>query len=748
MGGGIMKGSQFFYTVLVIVFGVVVFWTTLPAYALVINYRSIGTNKDVLYSAGSASIADGSATVNFSDESSLPQNIGPGDKLTIADKAFFILKRESDTRVTVHSKATGEHLGAEFTISRAFNTIQAWENARDGDLVGEGRREVGVCYNDGVFRSRNRFALATIRGSQTDAVHYMKLTVAEGQRHNGIAGNGVVLDGANRAKYGIRVIDDYTRVEWLELKRFRRRNGAAAIQVKHAAQVLLSQLIIHDFYSRWFNTVGIKGSRASKFTARNCIIYDGDKAAIRTVARGGRALIENCTIYGMDGRGIFEDYGRYIVLNTISVGNRKADFSIVRGIQGFNISSDDTAGGPTSFLYLDAVDQFVSVIPGEEDFHLKNGAAAIDAAANLSVFFSTDIDGPERPDKAGWDIGADEYKIYSSGIWYVDSEKYGNGTSWKEAFETVQQAVETARPGDEIWVKTGIYPLLSEIVIDKPLEIYGCFNGTESRREERDCRLYDSTLDGQDTVRCLNINSEGVVLDGFIISHGYDDLGGGIYASDSSDFRISNCIIKNNQANLGAGICNEAPDGKIANCIFTENTAAERGGGIYSLYSDLNVSGCIFSQNQAGDTGGPGAGAIFNAYSYPKITNSTFSGNVARAGTEGGAIFNKNSDPEITNCILWGNIAGYGPEIVDDEMSWSSISFSNIDWDGYAGKDGNIRMMPCWVNPKGNDFHLKPESPCINTGTNDAPNLPETDFEGDPRIVDEIVDMGADEYME
>jgi len=160
------------------------------------------------------------------------------------------------------------------------------------------------------------------------------------------------------------------------------------------------------------------------------------------------------------------------------------------------------------------------------------------------------------------------------------------------------------------------------------------------------------------------------------------------------------------------------------------------------------VANSIFSQNQAGDTQGAGGGAIFNAYSYPKITNSTFSGNLARAGTEGGAIFNKGSYPDIKNCILWGNMAGYGPEIADDEMSESRIEFSNIDWPGFGGKKGNIRMMPCWVNPEENDYHLKPESPCINTGTNEAPNLGDTDFEGDPRIVDENVDMGADEFVE
>ena len=68
-------------------------------------------------------------------------------------------------------------------------------------------------------------------------------------------------------------------------------------------------------------------------------------------------------------------------------------------------------------------------------------------------------------------------------------------------------------------------------------------------------------------------------------------------------------------------------------------------------------------------------------------------------------------------------ISGYGPEIVDDDISYSTIIFSNVDWDGYEGIKGNIRKLPKWVNPKDRDFHLKSNSPCINSGTISLPAI-------------------------
>lgn len=142
--------------------------------------------------------------------------------------------------------------------------------------------------------------------------------------------------------------------------------------------------------------------------------------------------------------------------------------------------------------------------------------------------------------------------------------------------------------------------------------------------------------------------------------------------------------------------------------------------------SSPEITNCIFSDNFANHTGG----GIFVLYkSSPTITNCTITGNSARY--VGGIWASSDSTPSIINSVLWGN---------GNDLSGCTATYSNIE-DGDAGM-GNISSDPLLTT----DFHLQPNSPCINMGTNSAPNLPTTDFEGDNRIINGTVDMGADEY--
>lgn len=364
-----------------------------------VNTFSIGTNPGTLAS-GSASVpVAGSTTVTFG--ASLPSNVGIGDQLTIDpggpnDETLYILSRTSATEVEVQSPATFAHPSHFFQIRRAFNSIQDWENARQGNLVGDGRSEVGVAYNDGTFPNG-----VLIDGSVTDSSHFMTLTVAPGQRHLGIAGTGARVDGSNTSVGEITVSDPYTVVEWLEVTRVR---GATAAGVRVLApDVLLANLLSYD--NR--NGAAIAGGGGSGLTIRNSIVYRNDLDGISGNISTDSLKVYNCTVYGNSQQGI-DAVGSIVVdvRNTSSMANVFGDFAVGGGSQLNNMSADGTAVG---FTFMIPAGEFVSTTPGAEDLHLKGGAVAIDNGIDLSSLFPNDVDDDPRPLGASWDIGADEF---------------------------------------------------------------------------------------------------------------------------------------------------------------------------------------------------------------------------------------------------------------------------------------------------------------------------------------------------
>ncbi|HVG92415.1 MAG TPA: choice-of-anchor D domain-containing protein, partial [Alphaproteobacteria bacterium] len=64
-----------------------------------------------------------------------------------------------------------------------------------------------------------------------------------------------------------------------------------------------------------------------------------------------------------------------------------------------------------------------------------------------------------------------------------------------------------------------------------------------------------------------------------------------------------------------------------------------------------------------------------------------------------------------------------------------------------TGSNGNVSSDPLFVDPAVDDFHLQPQSPAVDTGTNGPPAAPATDLAGDPRIVNTTIDMGVFEFQ-
>jgi len=390
-------------------------YATPPFTLLSVNYRSIGTNAGVLHGTGTGSVALGSTTVDFGGGASLPTNVGIGDTLSFTGapaEILYVLSRNSATQVTLQTPATIAHTNQTYTVTRSFTLLADWETARQGNLVAENRREMGIAYNDGPFTTG-----VNVAGWTTDSARYPMLVPAAGHRHNGTAGTGVVVDGVDTDQ-GFRASTSFTVIDGFEFRRNRGSSGAASVVVQNSAyDVVLRNLLIHEYFDAVNSVSGIRGQADSDYMVQNTILYDGDVAGIRNNSATANGIVENVTIYDMDEWGVLASAGPLIVRNTISMGNPSGDFSGTM-TQGYNLSSDLTAVGSGAQTGLAAVDQFMSITPGSEDLHLKAGSAAIDMAYSAYMpQYWTDIDGASRlftpVPLAGtpgpWDIGADEF---------------------------------------------------------------------------------------------------------------------------------------------------------------------------------------------------------------------------------------------------------------------------------------------------------------------------------------------------
>jgi len=310
-------------------------------------------------------------------------------------------------------------------------------------------------------------------------------------------------------------------------------------------------------------------------------------------------------------------------------------------------------------------------------------------------------------------------------IWYVDKGATGanDGTSWTDAFTKVQDAVDAALAGDEIWVAEGYYyPAGSDPVIQMKdgVDIYGGFMGTESSLGERGNPAdHPTILDGQDDLYHVVIGATDARLDGFKIEDGdadgnigNDNYGAGMLNDGVNNLLVDNCIFDNNNAGCpydyfpyyntrilgyGAGMANlNNSTVTISNTIFSDNFALGDGAGMLnSSNSSVTLTDCTFTDNEAmyyyfSLKGGGHGGAIENA-GDTVIGNCIFNGNDASgAGMlgsvgSGGAINNSAGYLFVSDSEFRGN-GGLGTLWGGAISNWSDLTVANSKFFGNYGQ--------------------------------------------------------------
>ncbi|MEW6536821.1 MAG: right-handed parallel beta-helix repeat-containing protein [Candidatus Auribacterota bacterium] len=318
----------------------------------------------------------------------------------------------------------------------------------------------------------------------------------------------------------------------------------------------------------------------------------------------------------------------------------------------------------------------------------------------------------------------------------------------------------------------------------------------------------NARLDGFTITNGFGYHGGGIVLESVspeianckIINNNGGFDGGGIMIKHSSP-SITNCIIQDNIAQKGGGLYLYNSHSEISNCQILDNTATNyQGGGLYARSSsctiaqcffDSNLASCIFGDDSCGgglcfdddisiiknsiirynnvisSKNASGGGISCIATTYTKIVGCLIYGNSAdgNVSSKGAGIYSASS-ATITACTIVDNLgkgiydAGgspSGPASLNNSILWNNLDDiyrTNLTINNCCIQDNDsgtnvIDDDPLFMNVSINDYHLRPDSPCINIGSNSASGMSylETDLDGEDRIDTSsgVCDIGVDE---
>jgi len=312
---------------------------------------------------------------------------------------------------------------------------------------------------------------------------------------------------------------------------------------------------------------------------------------------------------------------------------------------------------------------------------------------------------------------------------------------------TIQAAVDTAGPGDEILIHPGVYSWANQgtgtefalvtfvrDVSGFSLRSTGGASSTILDAQGQGRVLYlmaynDVSFEGF-TIRGGEAQQFGYFDGGGIIAHlcpaVFTDCvitgnnatrhGGGMWCGGWSTMHFINCEFSNNTAEEGAGILyvNSMPTGMLSGCVIKNNRATYRGGGIFIYNNSVMFENTVVAGNTAGTLGG-------GLYTWKVPPTSSMTGLTVvnnTAGEAGGGIYIfASSDYTLDNSIVAFNS---GDGISLDGTSSLTIGCCDVFGNGNdaipasaTDTGGNFSADPQFCGlVAAYDFDLDGGSPC------------------------------------
>ena len=275
--------------------------------------------------------------------------------------------------------------------------------------------------------------------------------------------------------------------------------------------------------------------------------------------------------------------------------------------------------------------------------------------------------------------------LFSAGIFLANIAK-ASVIKFPDTYPNIQAAINAASAKDVIWVAEGIYN--ENIVLKADVKLEGGWKSDFSVRNWDD---WPSIIDGGGRGSVV-IGANKATLDGFSITNGDAEWGGGIY-SDVAAMTIKNNTIHNNLATHGGGgiyiarITSPPPYTDIWNNTIRNNQVTNGAGGIYVRFCNNiriieNVIGGGLGKGNSAYTSGGGIYIEFTDVFW--IEDNNISNNYT-TDFYGGGLFITGGSPNATvsgNTIEYnsaksggGGIFSQGSTYIDSNNIRAILSF-------------------------------------------------------------------------
>jgi Ca2+-binding RTX toxin-like protein len=302
----------------------------------------------------------------------------------------------------------------------------------------------------------------------------------------------------------------------------------------------------------------------------------------------------------------------------------------------------------------------------------------------------------------------------------------------------------------------GTITLTSELALTNDVTIIGDINGDNKA---------DVTISGNNVTRIfheigattdVNLNSL-TLINGNSGAKGY---GGAVWSDRGGTLNILNTTVSGNTATYGGGIATYATVTTVTNSLISNNLMTYdnySGGGIYTRYGSLTLVNTTVDGNHSNSFGG-GVGVSHAAFTAinSTITNNQSDANGTLVEMGGGiAVFGVGSSSSIINTIITGNTSGTsftlndvnGTVTIADHSVFgtaptittniaSLINVADVGLGALGNHGGTTQTRDI----------ISPTSVLLNAGNNGAAAGLVKDANGNLRIQQGTVDIGATEF--